>query len=133
MRINLASIHVDDQGKALAFYTDVLGFVKKNDVPLGEHRWLTVVSPEDPDGVELLLEPSDHPAVGPYKDALVADGIPFTSFAVADVQQEYERLTALGVTFTQEPTAMGPVTTAVLDDTCGNLVQIAAMETGSRP
>jgi catechol 2,3-dioxygenase-like lactoylglutathione lyase family enzyme len=127
MRINLASIHVDDQAKALAFYTDVLGFVKKNDVPLGEHRWLTVVSPEDPDGVELLLEPSDHPAVGPYKDALVADGIPFTSFAVADVQQEFERLTALGVTFTQEPTAMGPVTTAVLDDTCGNLVQIAAM------
>jgi catechol 2,3-dioxygenase-like lactoylglutathione lyase family enzyme len=133
MRINLASIHVDDQARALAFYTDVLGFVKKNDVPLGEHRWLTVVSPEDPDGVELLLEPSDHPAVGPYKDALVADGIPFTSFAVTDVQQEYERLTALGVTFTQEPTAMGPVTTAVLDDTCGNLVQIAAMETGPRP
>jgi catechol 2,3-dioxygenase-like lactoylglutathione lyase family enzyme len=127
MRINLASIHVDDQAKALAFYTDVLGFVTKNDVPLGEHRWLTVVSPEDPDGVELLLEPSDHPAVGPYKDALVADGIPFTSFAVADVQQEYERLRALGVTFTQEPTVMGPVTTAVLDDTCGNLVQIAAM------
>jgi catechol 2,3-dioxygenase-like lactoylglutathione lyase family enzyme len=127
MRINLASIHVDDQAKALAFYTDVLGFVTKNDVPLGEHRWLTVVSPEDPDGVELLLEPSDHPAVGPYKDALVADGIPFTSFAVADVQQEYERLKALGVTFTQEPTVMGPVTTAVLDDTCGNLVQIAAM------
>jgi len=127
MRINLASIHVDDQAKALAFYTDVLGFVKKNDVPLGEHRWLTVVSPEDPDGVELLLEPSDHPAVGPYKDALVADGIPFTSFAVADVQQEYERLRGLGVTFTQEPTVMGPLTTAVLDDTCGNLVQIAAM------
>jgi catechol 2,3-dioxygenase-like lactoylglutathione lyase family enzyme len=127
MRINLASIHVDDQAKALAFYTDVLGFVTKNDVPLGEHRWLTVVSPEDPDGVELLLEPSDHPAVGPYKDALVADGIPFTSFAVADVQQEYERLRALGVRFTQEPTVMGPVTTAVLDDTCGNLVQIAAM------
>jgi catechol 2,3-dioxygenase-like lactoylglutathione lyase family enzyme len=127
MRINLASIHVDDQAKALAFYTDVLGFVKKNDVPLGEHRWLTVVSPEDPDGVELLLEPSDHPAVGPYKDALVADGIPFTSFAVADVQQEYDRLRSLGVTFTQGPTVMGPVTTAVLDDTCGNLVQIAAM------
>jgi catechol 2,3-dioxygenase-like lactoylglutathione lyase family enzyme len=127
VRINLASIHVDDQAKALRFYTDVLGFVVKNDVPLGEHRWLTVVSPEDPDGVELLLEPSDHPAVGPYKDALVADGIPFTSFAVTDVQQEYERLKGLGVTFTQEPTVMGPVTTAVLDDTCGNLVQIAAM------
>jgi catechol 2,3-dioxygenase-like lactoylglutathione lyase family enzyme len=127
MRINLASIHVDDQAKALAFYTDVLGFVTKNDVPLGEHRWLTVVSPEAPDGVELLLEPSDHPAVGPYKAALAADGIPFTSFAVDDVHKEYERLRALGVTFTQPPTAMGPVTTAVLDDTCGNLIQIAAM------
>jgi catechol 2,3-dioxygenase-like lactoylglutathione lyase family enzyme len=127
MRINLASIHVDDQAKALAFYTDVLGFVKKNDVPLGEHRWLTLVSPAEPDGVELVLEPSDHPAVGPYKDALVADGIPFTSFAVDDVQKEYERLRGLGVTFTQEPTVMGPVTTAVLDDTCGNLIQIAAM------
>ena len=127
MRINLASIHVDDQEKAHRFYTEVLGFVTKHDIPMGEHRWLTVVSPEEPDGVELVLEPSDHPAVRPYKDALVADGIPFTSFAVADVQKEYERLTALGVTFTQEPTVMGPVTTAVLDDTCGNLVQIAAM------
>ena len=127
MRINLASIHVDDQAKALAFYTDVLGFVKKNDVPLGEHRWLTVVSPEDPDGVELVLEPDEHPAAKPFKDALVADGIPFTSFAVKDVQAEYDRLTGLGVTFTQPPTAMGPVMTAVLDDTCGNLIQIAAM------
>jgi catechol 2,3-dioxygenase-like lactoylglutathione lyase family enzyme len=127
MRINLASVLVDDQRKALAFYTDVLGFVKKNDVPLGEHSWLTVVSPEEPDGVELVLEPSEHPAVRPFKEALVADGIPFTSFAVADVQKEYERLTALGVRFTQEPTQMGPVTTAVLDDTCGNLIQIAAM------
>jgi catechol 2,3-dioxygenase-like lactoylglutathione lyase family enzyme len=127
VRINLASIHVDDQDTALRFYTEVLGFVKKNEVPLGEHRWLTVVSPEDPDGVELVLEPSDHPAVGPYKQALVADGIPFTSFAVADVQKEYERLTALGVTFTQPPADMGPVTTAVFDDTCGNLLQIAAM------
>ena len=127
MRITLTSVLVDDQAKALAFYTDVLGFVKKNDVPVGEHRWLTVVSPEGPDGPELLLEPSDHPAVGPYKDALVADGIPFTSFAVDDVQKEYERLKGLGVTFTQEPTVMGPVTTAVLDDTCGNLIQIAAM------
>jgi len=128
MRINLASIHVDDQAKAERFYTDVLGFVVKNDVPLGEHRWLTVVSPEDPDGVELVLEPSDHPAVAPYKEALVGDGIPFTSFAVPDVQAEFDRLTGLGVTFTQEPTAMGPVTTAVLDDTCGNLIMIAAME-----
>jgi catechol 2,3-dioxygenase-like lactoylglutathione lyase family enzyme len=127
MRINLASVHVDDQEKALRFYTEVLGFVKKTEVPLGEHRWLTVVSPEEPDGVELVLEPSDHPAVGPYKDALVADGIPFTSFAVDDVHKEYERLKGLGVTFTQQPTAMGPVTTAVLDDTCGNLIQIAAM------
>jgi catechol 2,3-dioxygenase-like lactoylglutathione lyase family enzyme len=127
MRINLASIHVDDQQQALRFYTEVLGFVKKNDVPLGEHSWLTVVSPEDPDGVELVLEPSDHPAVRPYKEALVADGIPFTSFAVTDVQAEFERLTALGVTFTQKPAEMGPVTTAVLDDTCGNLIMIASM------
>ena len=127
MRINLASVLVDDQQKALRFYTEVLGFRKKNDVPMGEHSWLTVVSPEEPDGVELVLEPSDHPAVNPYKEALVADGIPFTSFSVADVQQEYDRLTALGVTFTQGPVAMGPVTTAVLDDTCGNLLQIAAM------
>ena len=128
MRINLASIHVDDQEQALRFYTDVLGFAVKNDIPLGEHRWLTVVSPEEPDGVELVLEPSDHPAVAPYKKALVADGIPFTSFAVADVQAEFDRLKGLGVTFTQEPTVMGPVTTAVLDDTCGNLIMIAAME-----
>jgi len=127
MRINLASIHVDDQQKALRFYTEVLGFRKKNDVPLGEHSWLTVVSPEDPDGVELVLEPSDHPAVGPYKTALVADGIPFTSFAVPDVQAEFDRLTGLGVRFTQEPASMGPVTTAVLDDTCGNLIMIAQM------
>ena len=124
MRINLASIHVDDQTKALRFYTEVLGFVKKNDVPMGEHSWLTVVSPEEPDGVELVLEPSDHPAVNPYKEALVADGIPFTSFAVTDVHAEFDRLKGLGVTFTQEPAAMGPVTTAVLDDTCGNLIQI---------
>src|SRR5918911_616766 len=125
MRIHLTSVLVDDQAKALNFYTDVLGFTKKNDVPLGEHRWLTVVSPEDPDGPELVLEPSDHPAVGPYKQALVADGIPFTSFAVADVRAEFDRLKGLGVTFTQEPTEMGPVTTAVFDDTCGNLIQIA--------
>jgi catechol 2,3-dioxygenase-like lactoylglutathione lyase family enzyme len=127
VRINLASVWVDDQERALRFYTDVLGFVKKNDVPTGAHRWLTVVSPEAPDGVELLLEPDEHPAAKPLKEALVADGIPFTSFAVDDVQKEYERLTALGVRFTQEPTEMGPVTTAVLDDTCGNLIQIAAM------
>jgi catechol 2,3-dioxygenase-like lactoylglutathione lyase family enzyme len=126
VRITLTSVLVDDQAKALTFYTDVLGFVKKNDVPMGEHSWLTVVSPEDPDGVELVLEPDSHPAAGPFKEALVTDGIPFTSFAVADVQAEYDRLTALGVTFTQPPTPMGPVTTAVFDDTCGNLIQIAS-------
>ena len=126
MRINLTSVLVDDQSKALRFYTDVLGFTKKSDVPLGEHAWMTVVSPEDPDGTELLLEPSDHPAVAPFKAALVHDGIPFTSFAVDDVASEHERLVALGVRFTQPPTEMGPVTTAVFDDTCGNLIQIAA-------
>ena len=127
MKINLASVFVDDQDKALSFYTETLGFVKKTEMPAGEFRWLTVVSPEDPDGVELVLEPSDHPAVKPFKDAIVADGIPYTSFAVADVQAEYERLKARGVKFVQEPTSMGPVTTAVFDDTCGNLIQIAAM------
>jgi catechol 2,3-dioxygenase-like lactoylglutathione lyase family enzyme len=131
MRINLASVLVDDQDKALRFYTEVLGFAKKTEVPLGRHRWLTVVSPDDPDGVELLLEPDEHPAAKPFKDALVRDGIPFTSFAVEDVQREYDRLFALGVRFTQEPLAAGPVTTAVLDDTCGNLIQIAAPVSGS--
>jgi catechol 2,3-dioxygenase-like lactoylglutathione lyase family enzyme len=128
MRIKVTSVPVDDQDKALRFYTEVLGFAKKTDLPLGEARWLTVVSPEDPDGPELLLEPSDHPAVGPFKQALVSDGIPFTSFAVDDVNAEFERLRALGVRFTQEPAEMGPVTTAVLDDTCGNLIQIAAQK-----
>jgi catechol 2,3-dioxygenase-like lactoylglutathione lyase family enzyme len=127
MRINLTSVLVDDQDKALRFYTEVLGFVKKTEVPMGEYRWLTVVSPEDPAGVELVLEPDAHPAARPFKEALVADGIPFTSFAVDDVHKEYERLVGLGVTFTQPPAVMGPVTTAVLDDTCGNLIQIAAM------
>ena len=127
MRINLASVWVDDQEKALRFYTDVLGFVKKTEVPVGEHRWLTVVSPEAPEGVELLLEPDEHPAARPLKEALVADGIPFTSFAVDDVRAEFERLGAAGVRFTQEPAEMGPgITTAVLDDTCGNLIQIAS-------
>ena len=127
MKINLASVFVDDQDKALSFYTEKLGFVKKTETPVGEYKWLTVVSPEDPDGVEIVLEPSDHPAVKPFKDAIVADGIPYTSFAVADVQAEYERLSARGVKFVQQPTSMGPVTTAVFDDTCGNLIQIAAM------
>jgi catechol 2,3-dioxygenase-like lactoylglutathione lyase family enzyme len=125
MRINLASVLVDDQDKALRFYTEVLGFKQKADVPVGEHRWITVVSPEDPDGTELLLEPDAHPAAKPFKEALVADGIPFTAFAVDDVRAEFERLRGLGVRFTQEPTEMGPVTTAVFDDTCGNLIQIA--------
>jgi catechol 2,3-dioxygenase-like lactoylglutathione lyase family enzyme len=127
MQITLTSILVDNQAKALAFYTDVLGFQKKNDIPMGEHRWLTVVSPETPDGMELVLEPDEHPAAKPFKAALVEDGIPFTMFAVKDVQREFERLRELGVRFTQEPATMGPVTTAVLDDTCGNLIQIAEM------
>jgi catechol 2,3-dioxygenase-like lactoylglutathione lyase family enzyme len=125
MRITLTSVLVDDQDKAQHFYTDILGFQKKTEIPLGEHRWLTVVSPDDPDGTELVLEPDAHPAARPFKAALVSDGIPFTSFAVDDVQKEFERLRALGVEFTQEPAEMGPVTTAVFDDTCGNLIQIA--------
>lgn len=128
MRIHITSVFVDDQDEALAFYTDVLAFVKKTEIPLGEARWLTVVSPESPEGPELLLEPSSHPAVAPFKKALVEDGIPYTSFAVDDVQQEYERLREHGVRFTQEPVTMGPVTTAVFDDTCGNLIQLAAQE-----
>jgi catechol 2,3-dioxygenase-like lactoylglutathione lyase family enzyme len=127
MRINLASIFVDDQERALRFYTEVLGFVKKTEIPLGEHRWLTVVSADQPDGVELVLEPSDHPAVPPFKTALVADGIPFTSFAVDDVRSEFDRLSGLGVMFVQPPTDMGAVTMAVLDDTCGNLIAISQM------
>lgn len=126
MKINVMSVLVDDQAKALRFYTEVLGFVKKTEIPLGEHFWLTVVSPEDPDGTELSLEPDEHPAARPFKQALVEDGIPFTSFAVDDVAAEYERLVGRGVRFTQPPADMGPVTTAVFDDTCGNLIQIAA-------
>src|SRR5690242_19993064 len=126
MRINLVSVFVDDQRAALAFYTDVLGFEKKHDIPLGEAAWLTVVSPEDPDGPELLLEPAGHPAVKPYRDALVEDGIPLVQFAVDDVAGEYDRLVARGVVFTQPPTDAGPVVVAVLDDTCGNLVQIVS-------
>ena len=125
MKIHLSSVFVDDQDKALRFYTDVLGFVKKTEVPLGEYRWLTVVSPEDPNGTELVLEPDGHPAVKPYKAALVADGIPATSFAVQDVHADFTRLRGLGVQVTQEPVELGPVITAVLDDTCGNLIQIA--------
>ena len=124
MRIHLTNVFVDDQEKALRFYTEVLGFEKKEDVPVGEHRWLTVVSPSEKNGTQLLLEPDAHPAVKPFKDALVEDGIPFTSFAVDEVEAEYERLRSLGVRFTQEPTNLGPATIAVLDDTCGNLIQI---------
>jgi catechol 2,3-dioxygenase-like lactoylglutathione lyase family enzyme len=124
VRINLTSVLVDDQDKALRFYTETLGFVKKTDVPAGEARWLTVVSPDDPDGTELFLEPDAHPAAKPFKQALVDDGIPYTSFAVDDVKAEYDRLHALGVRFTQEPLEMQAVSTAVFDDTCGNLIQI---------
>ena len=125
MRIVVTSVLVDDQAKAHRFYTDVLGFVTKHDIDMGEARWLTVVSPENPEGTELLLEPDGHPAAKPWKAALVEDGIPATSFGVDDVEAEYARLMALGVTFTQPPTQMGPVMTAVFDDTCGNLIQIA--------
>ncbi|MFE7515185.1 VOC family protein [Streptomyces sp. NPDC057540] len=127
MRIHVTSVFVDDQDKALGFYTEKLGFVKKTEVPLGDYRWLTVVSPEAPEGTELLLEPDAHPAARTYAHALMADGIPATSFAVDDVRAEYERLRALGVRFTQEPTEAGPVVTAVLDDTCGNLIQIVQL------
>jgi catechol 2,3-dioxygenase-like lactoylglutathione lyase family enzyme len=128
MRITLASVLVDDQEKAIRFYTETLGFQKKHDIPLGAEgrpRWLTVVSPEDPNGTELVLEPDEHPAAGPFKAALVEDGIPFTSFAVRDVAAEHKRLEALGVRFTQQPTDLGTVIIAVFDDTCGNLIQIA--------
>ena len=124
MRIYVTSVFVDDQAKALEFYTRKLGFRLKNDVPVGDHRWLTVVSPEAPEGTELLLEPGDHPAVGPYKTALVEDGIPATSFQVDDIDAEYERLRGLGVSFTGEPVDAGTVRMALLDDTCGNLIQL---------
>lgn len=125
MKIVVTSVMVDDQDKALEFYTKKLGFVKKKEIPMGKFRWLTVVSPEDSEGTELGLEPDEHPAAKPFKQALVKDGIPFQSFGVSDVQAEYERLSAAGVRFTQPPTEMGPVTVAVFDDTCGNLIQIA--------
>ena len=125
MKIVVTSVFVDNQDKALDFYTKVLGFVKKTEIPMGKARWLTVVSPDHADGTELLLEPDGHPAVGPFKQALMQDGIPFLLLAVDDIHAEYERLQSLGVQFTQPPTEMGPVTTAVLDDTCGNLIQLA--------
>jgi len=125
MKIILTSVMVDDQEKALKFYTEVLGFVKKNDIPLGEDRWLTVVSPEGPDDVELLLEPMGFPPARTYQKALFEAGIPLTSFAVDDIQKEYERMEKLGVAFKSAPTKMGPVTIAVFEDTCGNLIQMA--------
>lgn len=128
--ITLTSIPVDDQAKALAFYTEKLGFVPQLDVPTGEFRWLTVSSPADPDGVQLLLEPDQHPASKAYKAALVEDGIPITQFAVDDLDAEVARLKDLGVVFTQDATDFGPVATAVLDDTCGNLIQLAMMKDG---
>ncbi|HEY6747155.1 MAG TPA: VOC family protein [Mycobacteriales bacterium] len=127
MRIWVTSVFVDDQPKALDFYTGTLRFEKKADVPLGDHSWLTVVAPEDPDGTQLLLEPDQHPAARAAKEALAADGIPWTSFAVTDLDAEYERLRERGVVFTQEPADMGPVRTAVLDDTCGNLIQLTQL------
>jgi catechol 2,3-dioxygenase-like lactoylglutathione lyase family enzyme len=128
IRINVTSVYVDDQAKALAFYTEKLGFQVKTDVPAGDARWLTVVSPAAPDGVELLLEPTGHPAAKVFKEALVADGVPFTQFAVDDVYAETERLKALGVVFPQDPVDYGPVVVAVLDDTCGNLIQLATLK-----
>lgn len=128
IRVTVTSVLVDDQAKALEFYTEKLGFTKKTDVPAGGARWLTVVSPADPDGVEVLLEPDGHPAARTFKEALVADGIPWTQFAVDDVHAEVERLKGLGVRFTQEATDYGPVVVAVLDDTCGNLIQLATMK-----
>ncbi len=131
MRIHLTSVVVDDQQKALQFYTEILGFRVKHNIPLGEYAWITVVSEEAPEGTELLLEPAGHPAVVPYRKALVEDGIPFTAFAVDDVEAEHERLVAMGVRFVQPPTDMGTVVTAVFDDTCGNLIQI--MEEKAQP
>jgi len=127
MKIYVTSVLVDDQTMALDFYTNKLGFEVKHDIPMGEHRWLTLVSREQPDGTELLLEPSEHPAAGPYKSALVADGIPFTSFQVDDVDAEHKRLSEAGVEFTQAPMEAGNVKMAVLNDTCGNLIQLIEM------
>jgi catechol 2,3-dioxygenase-like lactoylglutathione lyase family enzyme len=127
MKIKITSVMVDDQAKALAFYTDILGFVKKTDMPLGDHRWLTVVSPELPHEVELLLEPMGIEAARVFQKALFDAGIPWTAFHVDDIQKEYERLLKLGVQFSMKPTAMGPATLAVFEDTCGNRIQIAQL------
>lgn len=128
MKIYVTSVMVDDQQKALDFYTQKLGFEVKHDIPVGEHRWLTVTEPGNPNSVELLLEPSAHPAAQPFKEALLEDGIPFKSFRVEDVQSEFERLLSLGVEFTLPPTEMGPTISAVFDDTCGNLIQLVQFE-----
>ncbi|HSE07966.1 MAG TPA: VOC family protein [Nocardioidaceae bacterium] len=125
LRIVVTSVFVEDQNQALAFYTDVLGFVRKTDIPLGEARWITVASAADPDGVELLLEPNGNQVAKAYQEGVKAQGIPVTSFAVDDLNAEYQRLIGLGVEFAQEPMDMGPVRTAVFDDTCGNLIQLA--------
>lgn len=127
MKIYITSLFVDDQDKAEAFYTGIMGFQIKHNIPLGANRWLTVVSPDDPEGTELLLEPSAHPAVTPYKQALVTDGIPAHSFQVTDLEAEHKRLSDLGVTFTLPPTDAGTIRMAVLDDTCGNLIQLIQM------
>ena len=131
MRIELTTIFVDDQRAALAFYTEVLGFVKRHDIPLGNDFWLTVVSPDSPDGPELLLEPCGHPAVKPYRDALAEDGIPLAQFAVDDVDAEHDRLTKAGVVFTQPPTDIGEHMVAVFDDTCGNLIQLSSQKSAT--
>lgn len=133
MRINLTSVFVDDQRAALAFYTDVLGFTKHRDIPVGNASWLTVVSPDRPDGPELLLEPSGHPAVKPYRDALVEDGIPLAQFAVDNVEAEHARLIGAGVVFTQPPTDIGTAVVAVFDDTCGNLIQLVEEKPDATP
>ena len=124
MRITLTSVFVSDQDEALRFYTETLGFVKKHDVPVGQFKWLTVVSPDDLDGTELLLEPNDNPVAQEYQKGIFDHGIPAASFGVMDVRTEYEKLKSLGVAFSMEPTELANVTIAVLDDTCGNLIQI---------
>ncbi|MDF1506960.1 VOC family protein [Robertmurraya sp. DFI.2.37] len=124
MKIIVTSVFVEDQEKALAFYTKTLGFIKKHDVPSGEYRWITLVSPDEQGGTELLLEPNNHPAAKEYQQKLFAEGIPVTMFGVGDIREEYERLVEKGVSFTMEPTKMGEVTIAIFDDTCGNLIQM---------
>ena len=124
MKIKLTSVFVDDQDKALNFYVDVLGFIKKEDMPVGEFKWLTVVSPEGPDDIELLLEPNNNPAAKTYQQAIFDQGIPATAFVVDDIHKEYERLKEQGVEFSMEPTESGPAILAIFNDTCGNLIQI---------